>query len=654
MQLAPPQSTSPGTITGHRARIRGLSEWEIAGLLLLVVGVVYSFGWNAPKILDDDHTFGPKLSDPLTWKVIANSSRPAGFFSFRAVEQFWGKELWKQRVVNIGLHCLAGGLLALLVRDTLRSSTVSLFWQSRSRELGWSVAALFLLHPLQTQAVTYVCQRYESQASLLAILALYALHRGGQTDGRRGWLFVCGFATLGAMLTKEMTAGLPFLLLLYDRQFLAKSWGEIAKARWGLYLFCFASLIPMVLFLTWAMAGTGTPTVGFSIRGVSAWGFLSSQPAILLHYLRLVFWPDTLILDYGWPIETSPWRIFGLGVVIVGLLVTAFVSWWRGSALGMCGLFIFVVLGPTSSFVPIRDLAFEHRMYLALAPLTVLVVIAFHQLVERLKGMDEAQRQLLRIAVVSLVAFLLSVRTAARNRDYHDAKIHWKQSLAFNPHHGRAWINYAKCFSDEQDYPQALEYYLEGAKHDSLEPPYTQIAVTYARMKRFPQAFDYFNRAIEYAPKKRLTRFLYASALINNRKFAEAVKVLREADQLHPDLKDEKAQDIKSRLAWLLSVCPEDSIRNGREAVALVQEVQKMATKPEAKWHDLLAAAYAETGNFEKAIQEEETAIRMARQNRSRDLEKLEKQLADYAAGKPRRYVPTEEQQYVESADDDA
>ena len=114
-------------------------------------------------------------------------------------------------------------------------------------------------------------------------------------------------------------------------------------------------------------------------------GVCRSQPGVILHYLRLSVWPYPQCLDYGWPIETR-WLV-GIalpGLAVLGLLAASVVAMLRGRRIGFLGIAFFLILAPTSSFMPIQDLCFEHRMYLPLACVVTACVLAGHAIFQRL------------------------------------------------------------------------------------------------------------------------------------------------------------------------------------------------------------------------------------------------------------------------------
>jgi hypothetical protein len=164
------------------------------------------------------------------------------------------------------------------------------------------------------------------------------------------------------------------VLLLYDRAFISGSWRELFQRRGTSFVLLLLPLIVGAVKVLPGLLSLENETAGFGAKSVTALQYFFSQPAVLLHYLRLVFVPVGLCFDYGWPIEDRllmGWIIPGLA--IGGLFAGSIYAYWSGASRGLgwigfgfLGLAFFLILAPTSSFMPIADLAVEHRMYLPL------------------------------------------------------------------------------------------------------------------------------------------------------------------------------------------------------------------------------------------------------------------------------------------------
>jgi tetratricopeptide (TPR) repeat protein len=251
-------------------------------------------------------------------------------------------------------------------------------------------------------------------------------------------------------------------VVLFDRVFLSGSFQELVRRRWGLYL---------GLAGTWSVLWTGgvaqgvlsssrkVATVGFSFKDVTPLQYAATQFGVLVKYLQLSFWPHPLCLDYAWPtVETVKAAI--LPAIVVAVLLAAVVwglmkrQWW-----GFAGAWFFVILTPTSSIIPIKDPLFEHRMYLPLASVIVIVVLAGHRvchaLRERVRATDGAQRAVAAV-LVAAISICLGVGTARRNLDYRDALTMWQDVVTKRPLNMRAHYNLGKGLLDARELDAAI------------------------------------------------------------------------------------------------------------------------------------------------------------------------------------------------------
>src|ERR1041384_2902359 len=195
---------------------------------------------------------------------------------------------------------------------------------------------IWLVHPLQTQCVTYVIQRGESLMALFYLLTLYCATRRGKWQ-----VAAAGCCALG-VASKPVAATAPLVVLLYDRAFLSKSFGRALRNRPGLYAGLAATWLLLPVLLANG-AKEWKPDAGFGFGGVTAMQYAASQPGVILHYLKLACWPRPLCLDYGWPVARTVMDIVP-ALIVVGALVAGMVWAWRQWPwLGFVGASFFVI-----------------------------------------------------------------------------------------------------------------------------------------------------------------------------------------------------------------------------------------------------------------------------------------------------------------------
>jgi tetratricopeptide (TPR) repeat protein len=340
-----------------------------------------------------------------------------------------GLQTWGYHLVNVAIHLLAGLCLWALVRRASRQA-----WPGAERSadrLAFLIALLWTVHPLQTQSVTYIIQRSEALAGLFCLLTIWCVARAAQ--GGWWWSLAAVLACALGMGTKQVMLSAPLLVLIYDRTFLAGSFAGALRRRWGVYLGLASTW--SIVFITYHFAPT-TLGAGFGASPIGVWPYMRTQPQVILHYLRLCLWPYPQCLDDMWPVASRASEILPGTVFVAAALAGTIWALVRRPIVGALGAWFFLCLGPTSSFIPIEDLAFEHRMYLALVPVLVLLVLAGRKVLARL-----SRRRVLATALAVAAVLACMGRTLARNRDYDDQIRMWSNVVAQRPWNFRAHNN---------------------------------------------------------------------------------------------------------------------------------------------------------------------------------------------------------------------
>lgn len=333
--------------------------------------------------------------------------------------------------VNLGLHVVNALLLAALVRATLRRLPP---WDAAAGALGWSVAALWLVHPLQSEAVTYVIQRTELLMALFYLATLVCAARALEEPRRATWSVLAVLLCALGMASKEAMASAPLAVALYDRAFAFPSWHAAWARRRRLYL---------GLASTWLVLGAlvaGAPrgqSVGFGL-GVAWWEYAALQVGVLGDYLRLALWPDELLFDYGTAFSAQRGPLLPGVLVLAGLLAATAWAVVRRPRLSFLPAVALLVLAPSSSVVPIvSEIGAERRAYLPLAALLVGFVLGLHALLLRLVQARRSALALQALLTLPLLG-LLAAATAARLHDYRSALAIWRDAARLVPDNPRA------------------------------------------------------------------------------------------------------------------------------------------------------------------------------------------------------------------------
>jgi protein O-mannosyl-transferase len=513
-----------------------------------------------------------------------------------------GENPFGYHLVNVLIHALSALVLFGIVRRTLMLPSLRGRFGSAAIPLALAVALVWSVHPLTTAAVTYIIQRTESLMALFYLLTLYCVIRGATTAAstvtkRRLWYTAAVVSCLLGMVTNKAMLTAPAVVLLYDGLFLAGSGKEALQQRRGVYRGLVATWLPglLLLWITRFHVGTIGPAVGqFTWQT-----YLETQPGVILHYLQLAFWPVGLCLDYNWPPAASLAQIIVPGLVIVALLTLTIVALIKRSLLGFLAAAFFLILAPTSSFVPIKDAAFDHRMYLPLAALTALVVLgayaAWTRLTVRGEDSESGEGAMLRwmpAVVLAVALFALGWTTIERNNDYRTEEAIWGDVITKRPDNPRAYANLGYTAKLSGQTVAAIDLFKTAAK---LNPDDAQIQMnlgeTLAEQGQIEEAIYHDERAIKLDPTSAKAHNNLGTALVRRGSLNDAAAHYRKALELDPD-----NAEAHSKLAALLVTGNhlDEAIQHAEAAVAFQSDV--------AEFQANLAVALSAKGQLDPAI----------------------------------------------------
>ncbi|MBT3296138.1 MAG: hypothetical protein HN919_18670 [Verrucomicrobia bacterium] len=423
-------------------------------LLALVALLAYANTFQAPFLFDD---LSILLRNPhiRTLLPIGLSPRWLVNLSFKLNYQWHGYHVSGYHVANLLIHVAAGLLLYGILRRTLTRKPLRAAYGAVAAPLALVVAALWTLHPLQTESVTYICQRYESMMGLCLLATLYSFIRSvdaAAPRARRLWgnaALVCCALGMG---TKEVMVVTPFLVWGYDVCFVGGSWTAPWRERRWLHTALFLTLGVLVMFELFMLGHALAAESGLT-GGLSPARYLASQTGVILHYLRLSVLPRGLCLDYAWPAAAGWGAVWWQTLVIAALGLVSLWGLLRRHPAGFLGAAFFLLLAPTSSVLPVPDIAFEHRMYLPLAcVLTGLVLWAYRLLVGRL-------RPPLLVGLAVALALTLAGLTFARNADYRSELAMWRDVAVKRPDNLRARIELAIALAESGQADEAARHF---------------------------------------------------------------------------------------------------------------------------------------------------------------------------------------------------
>ena len=413
------------------------------------------------------------------------SGRPLVNLTFALDYAMSGLAVWSYHATNLAIHFLAALALFGLVRRALMLPAIAPRFRDSALEIAAAVAVLWAVHPLQTESVSYISQRAESLMGLFYLVTLYAFVRSVEGDDWR-WRAASVAACLAGMASKEVMVSAPLIVLLFDRTFCAGSFLNALKQRARYY----AALAATWLLLAAEMVQVGSRggAVGTGLK-IDSWHYALTQFHAVALYLGLSLWPYPLTFDYGTTTVASLGAVLPEALLVAVLVVATLYYIARRSALGFMGAWFFAILAPSSSIVPLaKQTIAEHRMYLPLAAVMLLVVLAVHALCGRA-----------RLAAILALPFICL--TLLRNDDYANGVTIWVQSVARYPDNPRAHINLGNAYVNAGQLRSGADQFIIALRLDpNLSEAHNNLGVAEAGLGETAQAEADYRAAMRISP----------------------------------------------------------------------------------------------------------------------------------------------------------
>ncbi len=507
-------------------------------LLLLGAGILaYSNSFRGAFLFDDEYTilanphlkklwpprelFAAPPRSPLKDRPTVNLIMSLNY-ALGGLDKRW------YHGFNLALHLAAAFLLFGILRRTFSGPLLAPRFGPPAAGLAFSITLIWLIHPLQTESVTYITQRCESLMGLCYLSVLYCLIRADRSGRSRLWLSAGVLLSALGLGAKASMVTVPFAALAYDRIFLAASWRELKRRRGWFYL---------GLFLTWLILAALLLTTSYAeIDKFTPLQYALTQPGVILHYLNLFFIPFPLCLDYSWPAVRTPGQVIPPALVIVALLGLTIWLLKKEPPLGYLGFWFFVTLAPTSTIMPLLDPAFEHRMYLPLAALVAAGIAGGYRLLLRLFPKSDNLRSVTGGGMVVLIAIPLILLTRIRNRDYESAEIIWRSVIRVAPENFRARMHLGNALLKEGKNSAAVKSYRESIRiNPEYQPAYYNLANALRDQGKVDAAIRNYRRALEIKPEAVEVHNNLGALLGREGKIKEARGHFQESIRIDPD-----------------------------------------------------------------------------------------------------------------------
>jgi tetratricopeptide (TPR) repeat protein len=509
-------------LPGRIARNAHLSLIVILGLL------AYSNTFNASFQYDDFHTIvdnslvrdlGSFLDpsgirehfisavgadDPTGTLYPHFRNRAIGYLSFALNYFAHGPDVRGYHAVNLAIHIMNALLVYALVSVTFRAPRLKgTALAGHAKHIALLSALFFVSHPLQTQSVTYIYQRFASMATMfyLASLLAYAQARLSETrKTRRALIVLCVISALLAMKTKEIAVTLPLAAVLYEVLFLDASVTRRLRSLAPLLLTLL--VIPIEVLVEGKPVGellSDADDMARAHTDVPRAAYLFTQFRVIVTYLRLLFLPVNQSLEYDYPVYGA---FLAPQVLVSFLLLSALLClgvWMlfrsRSSEpalrLVSFGIFwFFLTLSVESSVIPINGLIYEHRAYLPSVGAFAALATGLSIILVKLKS--ERARS---TAVLLMAIMLLTLGSAAnaRNRVWQTQVTLWSDIVQKSPRRAIAHTNLANAYMNEGKFDKALRHLEHSVGlYPFFAEPYFSLGICCWAEGRYGKAIEHY------------------------------------------------------------------------------------------------------------------------------------------------------------------
>jgi tetratricopeptide (TPR) repeat protein len=517
-------------------------------LFALIVAVLYGNTLQAPFVFDDlenvrnntairidaltiDNTLKAAFSGPSYRRPVANIS-----FAFNYL--LGGYHVIGYHLINGFIHWLAGIFLYLLIQLTLDIYLPATPW---NRWIAIFSALIWLVHPIQTQAATYIVQRMTSMSALFYVMSLYfyararsrqlglAIARGGQSGFPASFYLASLISGILALGSKEVAATLPIFICLYEWYFfqdLNKTWlrRNVFYLAIALIALGFVSLVYLGFDPIERIAG------GYQRRDFTMVQRLLTEPRVVFFYISLILFPhpSRLNLDHDVALSqslASPATALAAMIGIAGLFVLALMLARRHRLLSFGILWFLGNLVIESSVIGL-EIIFEHRNYLPSMFLIVVIVLVGFRLLRNEKTA---------VIILCALTIVLSTWTIQRNRVWQNEASLWQDCVYKSPNKARSHYNLAMVLAEQGQSDKAVDHYKHALRLNPHSASiHTNLAIELFARGEHAAAIEHYEKALAIEPAFFYAHLNFGKALLALGKHDAAIAHLETALRINP------------------------------------------------------------------------------------------------------------------------
>ncbi|MFC1842406.1 tetratricopeptide repeat protein [Candidatus Dependentiae bacterium] len=465
------------------------------------------------------------------------------------------------RIGNLIIHLANGVLVFFIIFTALRHLKHKNFFSRNYFAIAFLTSILFLLHPVQTQTVSYVIQGQLEGLAALSILSMTFLFLkssyANSIAKRRLFIFLLFVVAALSCGTKEIAIISPAIIILVD-------WFLVAQGDWQSFKSRLYIHIPLAILVVGLYMYFLKPTFFTEILGlkrlaknnignvitqnpndkITPWAFLISQFKVIIHYLWIFIYPLSISVEYDWVLSKSFFALDCIlplaGLLLIGLFILKILIKNRSSMVAFGALWFFVSISPRSSIIPSPELLVDYKTYTAsfgwLFLISCTLVYAYQYLREKATFLPRPFKNIQNCTAIAsiLIGMLAGYLTMQRNTIWRSGMEFWGDMIKHAPGKARAYNNYGVEMSQNlKDFKGSIPYFKKAISMDSKYPdPWNNLAVAYANINELDDAIHALKQSIRIYPYYPENYNNLASFYIQKNELDQAEKLLKTAIRL--------------------------------------------------------------------------------------------------------------------------
>jgi tetratricopeptide (TPR) repeat protein len=600
-------------------------------MFIVLAGIlVYSNTFQSSFHLDDDTIFNnPSIRslNNISRIVEEEPQRFIGYITFALNYHFGKLNVFGYHLVNLAIHITNALLVFWLIILTLsipahRREDLS----AHQYTIAFICSLIFIMHPLQTQAVTYIVQRLASLASLFYLLAVCCYLKARLSRKINLPAVAVGILAFGlGMFTKEIIYTMPLLMLIYEILFFnTESVGMWLRKRW-LSLSIMTGVSIGFVLMKFDLATRLAPKITPADETVTWLTYLLTQFKVLVIYLKLLIIPVHQNVDHDISVSHSllePQTCLSLALLVFVLGGACFLA--RKHKFMALGIFwFFATLMIQSSLVPLEDVMFEHRLYLPMVGFAIFMTGGMFTLL-RQKYVNVA------VFILGALAVLYGGLTFQRNQVWENPITLWRDSVQKSPDKARPYFNLGNALRRARMPKEAIAHYnkvIQLAPH--FKKAYYSRGLSYEMMGKWDEAISDFTKTLEESPLNINAHLRRASVYARKGEKEKAMDDYEAALKIQPNNPDIYIDQGTAYLDWGLLKAAAESF---------TKAIQLRPT--DAYVYHNRAMAYFRKGRLKEALNDFNKAIALGNPsplsfyNRAmvyQEMKKLDQAIADYS-----------------------